>query len=157
MKTALLILATIFSFSLSAQTKGEKIWQYASDHLGERIGDGNCDELLIYAYKAACDCQVREKVGRNLYHYSYGKRVSRDSVVAGDIIVVNYYDKETGEYADGHVAVVYSVTPTDLEVIHQNNGLTKQKDTFLMIATYDEITSELDDSRTFKVLYYHPI
>lgn len=154
MKKFILILATTLGLSANAQTKRELIWQYANDHLGERIGDGNCDELIIYAYKAVCGCNARRKDGIGKYRYFFGTEIPRDSVQKGDIINISRYDS-SGKELHGHVGIVYSVAGDKMEVVHQNNGYTKRKDSFLLIANYDEVVIPREGI-TEVVTYYRP-
>lgn len=151
----LIIFLILTATTAAAQTKGDLIWKFANDHLGEKVGDGNCDELLIYAYKSACGCEVRKRIGLNKYQYFYGQQVSRDSVRPGDVIEINYFNKVTGEYIDGHVGIINTVTPDDLTILNQNTGVKSKKNSYVLVITYDEII-EVDPSYILKVTYYRP-
>lgn len=152
---ALILFLILTATTAVAQTKAERIWKFANDHLGEKVGDGNCDELIINAFKEACGCEVRKRVGINKFQYSFGVEVPRDSVQPGDIIQIIYYEKETGKYVDGHVGIVNTVSPDDLTILNQNSGVSNKKDSFVLMITYDEIV-EMNPTYILKVTYYHP-
>ena len=155
MKTIASILAIFLFASATAQTKAEKIWKYANDHLGQKIGNGYCDELIIYAFAETCGCRVKEKVGRGRYRYYVGVEVSADSIKPGDIVDFRCFSKKTGKEVPGHVGVVNRISGEWIYVIHQNNGWTKRKDAFLLEADIDEITEGFYDYN-YTITYYRP-
>ncbi len=157
MKTILLIIALSLAVVGESQTKGEKIWQYVEDHMGQKIGSGICDEVVIYAYQEVCGCMVKEKIDRGHAYYSFGDTVSVDSIQKGDIVDFSYFNKKTGKEINGHVGIVYSFGPQPggyISVANQNNGLSNTKKTYLMIDEIDNLTQS--DKYRCVVTFYRP-
>lgn len=156
MKTIALIIAVILAGSGIAQTKGEKIWQYANDHLGQKIGNGSCDELVIYAYKNVCGCNVRKRTSITNYEYSFGVEVPKDSATQGDVVVFSCYEKKTGKEISGHVGIVYAVSENNMSIINQNYKASSQKESVVTVAVWKDIIEIDSTSYTQKIAFYRP-
>jgi hypothetical protein len=107
----------IFASSILAQTKNEKIVNFATSNMGKKIDRGECWDLVAFA--------LNEAKAEWKAPFDFGK-VVKSNYKAGDII---RFENVKFENANGytnfpeHYAIVYEVKDNDHIVIaHQNHN-----------------------------------
>lgn len=156
MKNKILIAIAVFCFSkATAQTHNELIWKYASDHIGQKVGNGDCYELIKYAYKTICNCKIKQRASLRKYYFYFGREIPKDSVMEGDIVAFQYFDKKTGNPLYGHIGVVYSVSETNMSIASQNYETDSRRKSKVVITVFKDITNVGPDI-TQIITFYRP-
>jgi hypothetical protein len=155
MKNIFVLIFLFSKTSLFAQTHNEVIWKFTNDHIGEKVGNGVCIELVKEAYKQYSGSKVEKKLGLRYAYYSFGREIPKDSVMEGDIVFFEYFNKETNKQEYSHVGIVYSVCDTNMTIASQNYNVDKLKDSKVDVAAWKDIT-DVDSTITQTITFYRP-
>jgi hypothetical protein len=147
----LAVILILLSLRLTAQTDNEIIWNYANDHLGQKVGGGLCIDLVKGAYKQICNCRIERRSGLRKWRYRLGQEIPKDSLMPGDVVQIRRFDKATNKEMSGHIAIVYAISETNISVIHQNWTDSRE----VTITIWSDLFDVGDEiTQTFK--YYRP-
>jgi hypothetical protein len=125
-----------------------KVVRFALDHLGKKVGDGECWTLADEALAAA----GARRPGTGGYGFDvFGRAVEQRALAPGDVI---QFDKAFFQSRDGswntfgqHTAVVAAVKGTRVTLLHQNYGNKR---------TVERLTLDLADLQRGALHCYRP-
>ena len=155
----LIIFTTLFYVAngiATAQSYNEKIWQYAEDHMGEKVGDGLCRRLVSEAYKfSGLEDPFNKKSRKKGCYCALGSVIPKDSAMSGDVVLFRYYDNIKKKQLVGHIGIVYGVSENNMSIINQNYDVLKTKYSTVTVAVWKDIT-EVDSTITQTITFYRP-
>lgn len=122
---------------LTAQTKADKILEFAEAKQGKRVKSGDCYEFVEAAIKSA----------DKHFDGSFRKKVSIDTVKAGDVVKFSGCKFADGTRATSHWGIVVSVKDSVVTLYHQNVDCTLKES----VVVLDEISLV---GMTGKVVFY---
>jgi len=142
----LVFLFLLYVTSVAGQSHQQDIIKFVDDNKGKKIGKGLCYELVeeaIRTYNPEYNATTGESD-------KYGKKVKRESVQVGDILVLSGGSK----VSISHVCIVYSISGDDIFVAEQNTK-GKLKDSIVVV---NYLNSEWMEDYYGKVRYnfYRP-
>lgn len=106
----------LINLNVFGQSHQDQVIKYVDNHLGKKVGDGLCDELVqgaIRTYNRKFDVTSGKKD-------NYGMLIDSVDVIAGDILEMTGGTK----HRISHVCIVYKVVSDGFFVAEQN---TKKK------------------------------
>ncbi|HYT91399.1 MAG TPA: hypothetical protein VEL76_21985 [Gemmataceae bacterium] len=145
-------LALLATAAHADESLNQRVVQFAADHLGKKVGDGECATLIVEALRTA---GAAAPVGDSEGRFTFGKPIERKALTAGDLI---HFEKARFEHksADGgfswaefplHTAIVQRVQGTRVTLLHQNYGGKR---------TVQRLTLDLADLKRGTVAYSRP-
>lgn len=147
MKKSLLILALFsFSFTVNAETVGEKIVKYCKSQMGKKIDRGECWDLVSAALNYAGATWNKYDVYGTVYD------PKKEKIKVGDVIEMH---NAKFEFEDGtwmkvveHYAIVYEVKEDNkITIVHQNHNNIRKVQT---------LDLDLDGLTSGKLIFYRP-
>lgn len=137
MKTTILILLISTAMPMAAQSVSDKIIAFAESKEGKRVKSGDCYEFVEAAIKSA----------DKHFDGSFRKKVSIDTVKAGDVVKFSGCKFADGTRAASHWGIVVSVKDSVITLYHQNVDCTLKES----VVVLDEISLV---GMTGKVVFY---
>src|SRR6266545_3177081 len=145
-------LALLATAAHADESLNQRVVQFAADHLGKKVGDGECATLIVEALRTT---GAAAPVGDSEGRFTFGKPIERKALTAGDLI---HFEKARFEHksADGgfswaefplHTAIVQRVQGTRVTLLHQNYGGKR---------TVQRLTLDLADLKRGTVAYFRP-
>lgn len=138
----------------------KKVLDYVDEHYGEKVGSGLCFDLIDKALRTI------DKRWEKNNHGKYGKLISIEDALPGDIIKFSGCIFANGTRAMSHVGVVYELKDGKMDVAEQNSGqegdeTDRKKRNGAVVSIYSDSQVEINtiDPKTLvkgKILIYRP-
>jgi len=124
MKTTLTILLLSLVIPLTAQTKADKILEFAEAKQGKRVKSGDCYDFVEAAVKSA----------DKSFDGSFVNKIPMDSAQAGDIVKFSNCKFADGSRTASHWGVVVLVEDSVITLYHQNVNVSDLKDSRVIMS-----------------------
>jgi len=132
MKRLLLIFILLSGTAYAQKSSNELVIQFVDDNYEEKIGSGICFEVVDAAG------EYLKEFGMN----GDTLRVIEDSILPGDVIIMDSLVFDDGSVLLSHIAIIYYVHPAGVFLLAEQNIATKENNTAEVI--YGERTIEVE-------------
>jgi hypothetical protein len=147
----LIVATSITSLGLVvAQDLNEKIIEFVNANMGQKVGNGVCNTLVVEAIQNAKGEKLgyrRVKLFSNTYIHNYGEKISYKKIKPGDIALYKHKN---------HIGIIYEVGYNYIVTAEQNVLTRKQstkKHSKVILREY-----EFDEKKVLKdyFVFYRP-
>ena len=141
------------SISLFAQEPNKVVVKYVNDHMGKKVKSGICFDLVDGALK-----KINKKWSKKSdTRYIFGKKITQDSVIPGDIIEYLGCKFKNGTKAECHVAIAMSTISGGKILVAEQNYQDKKNFKTRRDSKVVMNKEDINSLERGKILFWRPV